>query len=142
MIENILNNPLVLLSIYGTACYVLTFFTRRIVETARPGLKKQADENSPNPTYLSVGARWWNGVVLYSLAPFWGVVLCFSLRDTSMFPSEFSAKGSLVFMSGITVGFTCSWFFKVFKRLLSRAADLEMSDFDNPPGTPQVPGAG
>ena len=62
-----LKNPLLLIAIYATACYVLTFITRRIVETAKPDLKKVP--------YTSTFSRWWNGVILYTIGPFYGVVL-------------------------------------------------------------------
>ena len=53
--------------VLGIAVYVLTFFTRKVVELMWPRLKKQADANSPDITYLTTLARWWNEVVLYAI---------------------------------------------------------------------------
>jgi hypothetical protein len=135
-----LKNPLFLIAIYATACYVLTFITRRIVETAHPDWKKQHDENDKKVTYSSKGARWWNGVILYTIGPSFGVVLALILRKSEYFPEDFktSVTGAVVF--GLVCGFTCSWFFKIFKKLLSRAAKVEEKELDETPDTPDVPG--
>ncbi len=135
-----LKNPIFLIAIYASACYVLTFITRRVVETANPDWKKQHDENDKKVTYTSKGARWWNGVILYTIGPFFGVVLALVLRKTEYFPEEFktSVTGSIVF--GLVCGFTCGWFFKIFKKLLSRAAKVDEADLDKTIENPKVPG--
>lgn len=135
-----LKNPIFLLAVYGTACYVLTFITRKIVETAKPDLKKQADANSKKITYLSAGARWWNDVILYTLAPTFGAALALGLKDTDYFPDEFKGGTLVALMAGVCVGFTCGWFFKIFKKLLTRATGMKDGELDKTVDGPDVPG--
>lgn len=135
-----LKNPIFLIAIYASACYVLTFLTRKVVETAHPDWKKQHDENDAKQTYTSKGARWWNGVILYTIGPFFGVVLALALRKTDYFPDEFKGDWLVAVVFGLVCGFTCSWFFKIFKKLLSRAAKVEESDLDKTMDNPDVPG--
>lgn len=135
-----LTHPLTLLSLYGAACYVLTFLVRRIVETAKPDLKKQADANDKKITYKTAGARWWNEVILYAIAPVIGVVLAVGLRDTDFFPDQFKSSWTVTLMAGVTVGFLCSLLFKIFKKLLTRAAGVDEADLEKPSDPPEVPG--
>jgi len=51
--------------ILALACYIVTWFIRRAVETARPSLAKKADENHKDATYETPFARWWNKFILY-----------------------------------------------------------------------------
>ena len=136
--NDVLHKPWFLLAVYGTAIFFLTYSTRKIVETAKPELKKQADANDAKISYKSTGARWWNEVVLYSLGPFFGVVLAFSLRETEYFPAMFKANYALTAMAGICVGFTCGWFFKIFKKFVSRTTGVE--NLDSTVDVPKPPG--
>lgn len=130
--DNILKNPVFLLAVYATACYFLTFITRRIVETAKPDLKKEP--------YTSKFSLWWNDVILYSIAPAYGVGLALALRGTDYFPAELKGSALVAVMTGLVCGFTCSWFFKIFKRMLAKAAKVEEEELDDTPDTPAVPG--
>jgi len=135
-----LKNPLVLLMVYVSACYVLTFLTRRIVEAWKPGLRKQADANAVEVSYLSNASRWWNEVILYTIAPAYGVVLALAMRTTDYFPSDFDGGYLVAIIVGLVCGFTCSWFFKVLKKVVSRAAKVEEEELDELPTTPRLPG--
>lgn len=130
--DTIFKNPVFLLAVYATACYVLTFITRRIVETAKPDLKEEP--------YTSTFSRWWNDVILYTIAPVYGVVLALLLRKTDYFPEEVKGDWVVAVMFGLVCGFTCSWFFKIFKRMLAKAAKVEEKELDDTPDTPEVPG--
>ena len=131
-------NPFFLLAIYGTAVFFLTFITRKIVETAKPDLKKQADANDAKKTYTTTAARWWNEVILYGLGPLFGVALALGMRDTDYFPEQLRSNTLVVVMAGICLGFTCGYLFKIFKKLLSRATGVDeldkTSDIPKPPG--------
>ena len=135
--EDLFDNPLIVLGIFVAACYALTFITRHIVEAWLPGLKKKADENAPSPSYLSTASRWWNQVILYALAPGWGVLFAIKLRDNEGWPSSFKELDAAI-MFGIAFGFICGFVFKIFKRVLAMRAGVDTKDVsvdsDPPPG--------
>ncbi len=133
-------NPFFLLAIYGTAVFFLTLITRKIVETAKPSFKKQADANDAKKSYASTGARWWNEVVLYGLGPLFGVALALGMADTEYFPEALRANTLVVVMSGICLGFTCGYLFKIFKKILSKATGMKEGELDETTDLPDVPG--
>jgi hypothetical protein len=133
-------NPLVLLAIYGTAVFFLTLFTRKIVETWNPDLKRQSDVNDPKKTYLSSAARWWNEVILYSLGPFFGVVLSFSMVTSEYFPDMFKGNWIVTAMAGLCVGFSCGWVYKLSKKFLARAMMIDETELDKSTDAPEPPG--
>lgn len=138
--EDFFTNPIVLVGFFAIACYVCTLITRKIVETAKPDLKKQADENDKKITYKTGAARWWNGVILYTIAPVFGVALALSLKDTQYLPSAFSESGMTAAMFGLGCGFLSGWFFKVFKKTLSKKTGVSEAELDKPVSTPPPPG--
>lgn len=138
---DLFKNPIFLLAVYGTACYVLTLLTRKIVETARPDFKKQADANDAKISYVNAGARWWNEAILYTLAPLFGVLLALGMCGTEYFPEVFKANKLVVVMAGLCVGFTCGWFFKIFKKLLSKASGFADGELDKKEDGPEIPGS-
>jgi len=131
-------NPLVLVGLFATACYVLTLITRRVVEAAKPDLKKQSDENSSKTTYASAWARWWNQVILYAIAPTYGVALALFMRGSEYFPEPLRDT-ELAILFGMVAGFLCSFFFKLFKRMVvghaGAAGDGLDKGSDPPPGS-------
>jgi hypothetical protein len=131
-------NPMVLVCFFASACFVLAFITRRIVEAARPDIKKQADENEMKITYTTAFARWWNTVILYALAPTWGVALALGLRSTEYLPESFrSPQPAVIF--GLVSGFLCGMFFKIFKKLLAKKVGFEEADLTTTQSGPPVP---
>lgn len=135
---DIFKNPLFLLGILGTTIFFLVFITRHIVEAAKPKWKKQADANDKKKSYLSTGARWWNEVILYGLGPFYGVILLLGLRD--YLPEEFKASTLIIVISGTALGFTCGYFFKIAKKILTKAAGMKDGELDETIDVPDVPG--
>lgn len=138
--EDFLQHPLVLLCLYMASCYVLTLLVRRVVETAAPSLKKQADANDKKITYATASARWWNEVILYCLAPVFGVALAAGLHDTDYFPGEFKTSCTAILMAGVTCGFLSGLAFKILKKLLQRAAGVTDAEVDGPISDQEVPG--
>ena len=136
---NILTHPLFLLGVFATACYVLTFITRRVVETAKPSFKKQADENDAKVTYSSGWARWWNQVILYAIAPAWGALLAFFLRDNEYFPASFRELDAAL-MFGLGTGFLCGFLFKLLKRLLAKEVGVDIQELEGTSDPPVPPG--
>jgi hypothetical protein len=101
--------------VLGIAVYVLTFFTRRAVELVWPRLKKQSDANSPDITYLTTQARWWNEVVLYAVPVVYGAG---SSLSASAFLFE-GIDGGAKFMYGAGVGWFSSFLYKALKRAIA-----------------------
>lgn len=110
--------------VFGLACYILTFFTRRIVETEWPILRKKADENSPNMTYATTFSRWWNQVLLYIIPVFWGCLTA-ALAKQYPFPVGMQTLSGRLFF-GVVIGFFSSFLYKIVRRTL--AAKLGIAD--------------
>lgn len=100
--------------ILGLAVYVLTFFTRKVVQLIWPGLKKQADANSPDVTYLTNASRWWNEVVLYAVPVVWGGI---AAMVNSTFLFEGIDEGARV-MFGVGVGWCSGFLYKALKKAI------------------------
>lgn len=107
--------------VLGIAVYVLTFITRRVVEIVWPTLKKQADANSPDLTYLTKLSRWWNEVVLYVIPVAFGG--CSSVSG-SQFLFE-GIDGSAKFMYGAGVGWFSSFLYKALKKAIANRVNVK-----------------
>jgi hypothetical protein len=109
--------------ILAVAVFVLTFFTRRCVEGFWPTLKKQADANAPQITYLTIGARWWNEVVLYAVPVAYGALSACSTSSTLYGGLDGTSK----VMFGASVGWFSSFLYKTLKRAIgAKLGDKEM----------------
>lgn len=107
--------------VLGIAVYVLTFFTRKIVEITWPSLKKQADANSPDITYLNQASRWWNEVVLYAVPVVYGAASCAS---ASQFLFE-GIDGGAKFMYGAGVGWFSSFLYKALRKAIASRVNVK-----------------
>jgi len=108
--------------IFGLACWILTFFTRRIVETAVPSLKKGADANAPAVTYKTTFARWWNEVILYALPVAWGSVSAVAAKMYP-FPAGLTSFSARLFF-GIVIGFFSGFIYKILKKMVLKKFDI------------------
>jgi hypothetical protein len=111
--------------VIGLTCWAGTFLIRRIVETAVPSAKKQADANHPNKSYLTTFARWWNECVLYSIPPAIGMIV------SMCYPQDLKTSGKLVL--GALVGFFSSFVYKIVKKVISKKFDVNLGDSNSPP---------
>lgn len=117
----------------AVAVVVLTFFIRRIVETAHPIWKKGVNENAPGATYLTRMAMWWNTVILYAIPVLLGA-------STAFMNSEFlhggisDFGGRLLFQGG--VGWFASFLYKVLRKVIlnKTGVDIKPSSFPPPAG--------
>jgi drug/metabolite transporter (DMT)-like permease len=137
--NGLFQNPLVLVCLFASACYVLTFLTRRIVEAAKPDVRKQADENDKKVTYTTSFARWWNTVILYALAPGYGVLLALCLRGTDYFPPNFQETAPAMLL-GLVAGFLSGFLYKLLKKLIAGRAGVEEASLEGSSDDPSVPG--
>lgn len=107
---------------------IITFFVKRIVETAAPSIKKQADENSPQATYKTQLARWWNEVILHLIPELLGAII-------GIFPNEFLYGTTVKTMSGrMFYGIVTAWFssslYKIVRKAIAAKAGVELPDVD------------
>jgi hypothetical protein len=115
----------------AVAVVVLTFFVRRIVETIWRDLKKQASANSPNITYKSNMAIWWNTVILYAIPVFLGAL-------ASFIPSDFlhgdikDLGGKILFQGG--VGWFASFLYKILRKLILKETGVDIQPESLMPG--------
>jgi len=107
--------------VLAIAVFVLTFFTRKIVELSWPRLKKQADANSPDITYLTKGSRWWNEVILYAIPVLYGS--CTSV-SSSNFLFE-GIDGDAKFLYGGCVGWFSSFLYKALKKAITNKVNIQ-----------------
>jgi hypothetical protein len=98
--------------VLGIVVYVLTFFTRKVVQLLWPSLKKQADANDPQITYLTPMSRWWNEVILYAIPVAYGGAACI-VQSTFLFEG---IDGGAKFMYGAGVGWFSSFLYKAIKK--------------------------
>lgn len=107
--------------VLAVGVFVLTFFTRKVVELVWPTLKKRADANSPEISYLTPLSRWWNEVILYLLPVLFG---CF----TAIFNSDFlfeGIDGGAKLMYGACVGWFSGFLYKALKKAIASKVNVE-----------------
>jgi hypothetical protein len=107
--------------VLGIAVYVMTFFTRKVVEIVWPSLKKQADANSPEITYLTQASRWWNEVVLYAVPVVYGAISCVSASEFLFQGIDGGAK----FMYGAGVGWFSSFLYKALRKAIANRVSVK-----------------
>ena len=107
----------------AVAVVVLTFFIRRIVETIWPKLKKQADANDKEPTYLTSFSRWWNTVILYAIPVVLGACTAFVSSDFIHGDIK-DLGGRLLFQGG--VGWFASFMYKVLRKLILKKTGVDI----------------
>lgn len=134
--EEVLTSTGGMILLFMTACYILTTTTRRIVETASPSLKKQADANSPSATYLTTMSRWWNEVILYAIPALYGLIMALTLRGSEYMPAPWRDASPAV-MFGLSCGFLSGLGYKLLKRSIAQKAgvSLEEPEEEEPPTT-------
>lgn len=114
---------------------VLTFFVRRIAETAFPVLRRNAEDHQPEPNYLTVWARWWNKVILYIIPVAVGVGLAYTKVDY-LFQVEGLEANARPFFGGV-VGWLSSFLYKIFRQMIQKKTGLDIQPTDSTiPGAP------
>ncbi|MFA5202888.1 MAG: hypothetical protein WC708_00530 [Lentisphaeria bacterium] len=123
--------------ILGVGIFIVVFMIRKIVESAWPKLKKQADANDPKLTYLTSMARWWNEVILYLLPVILGS-FCGLIKSDFLFAGIGVKGGKIIF--GAVVGWFASFLYKLLRRVIKQKTgvdiipDVSASDIDTPAG--------
>lgn len=110
------------------ATVIITFFIRRIVETALPSAKK----SPPQTTF----ARWWQSVILYGLPVVTGALLSVgeATAGFSVVEGGNTLGGQIIF--GMIVGWFSGFLYKVFRKTLKKKTGI-----DPVPGPPSVMGS-
>jgi len=112
--------------ILACAVFIVTFFVRKIVETAVPSVKKQADENSPNKTYTTGFSVWWNQVILYAIPVVIGCL--FGLFNAPfMFAGDIKTMSGRIIFGGV-IGWFSSFLYKVVRKMIIKKTGIDGSD--------------
>jgi hypothetical protein len=125
--------------ILAVTVYIITFFVRRIVETIRPGLKKQADENHPDVTYLTSMSRWWSKVILPAIPVVAGVVLG-AFHTPYLFDAPGLTKGAPSMFFGAVVGWFSTMLYKGVRLAIKNKTGVDISPSDSVAPTPDDQG--
>jgi len=107
--------------VLAIAIYASTHIFRRIVETARPGLKRQATEMDKAAMYGSKMAMWWNEVVLYAMPVIAGAGFAFWPSEF-LFGAELATKDRAMLACG--VGWFSGTVYKAIRKALMAKAGL------------------
>lgn len=123
--------------ILGVGIFIVVFMLRRIVESAWPKLKKQADANDPKTTYLTTMSRWWNEVILYLLPVILGA-FCGLIKSDFLFAGIGDKGGKVIF--GAVIGWFASFLYKLLRKVIKQKTgvdiipDVSASEIDTPAG--------
>lgn len=107
----------------AVAVFIVTWFTRRVVETVWPDLRKNGDENAVSITYVTPFARWWNTVILYAIPVTLGGLI-------GVIPSDFlhgdikDVGGRILFQAG--VGWFASFLYKVMRKVILKKTGVDI----------------
>jgi hypothetical protein len=113
--------------LFMLGCWVLTFLTRRVVETAIPSLKKKSDENDSQITYTTPFSRWWNQVLLYFIPTCWGMLGGASLGSVYPFPEGIQSMSGRIFF-GMVCGFFCTFGYKLIMFIILQKFKIQKGD--------------
>lgn len=112
--------------VLACAVFILTFFVRRIVETAVPSVKKQADENAKAVTYKTTFARWWNSVILYAIPVVIGSLIGL-VNISFIFTGDIKTISGRMIFGGV-VGWFSSFLYKVVRKMIIKKTGVDGSD--------------
>jgi len=117
---------------------ILTFFVRRIVETAVPSAKGK--ETPKGPVYETRFAVWWNSVILYGIPVVLGSgVAVLGKWVPYLLPAGVTTMGGAI-LWGAVVGWFSSFLYKVFRKLLKDKTGIDPIPGPIDPETPSKDG--
>lgn len=112
-------------AILALSVVIVTFFVRRVVETAVPSLKKMADENDPSLTYAHLGARWWNQLVIYLLPVVTGSAITAANVPFLVMPGMTALSTRIFF--GAVVGWFSSVIYKAVRMAIKTRTGVDIN---------------
>lgn len=128
-------------AVLALSIVIFTFFTRRVVETACPSVKKKADENAVSITYSTMFARWWNQVILYAIPVVVGAFIGMANIPYLFSVEGLDSRGSRMFFGGV-VGWLSSFIYKVIRMTLKKRTGIDIQPTPSVmPGADEPPGA-
>lgn len=124
----------------AVAVVIITFFIKKIVETAWPKMKKQAHEMDDKSMYLSKVALWWNEVVLYAIPVVAGG--CFGFSKSEFLSGDIDTVGARVmFQAG--VGWFSAFLYKILRKVIQQKTGVDIQpNTSTPPPSPPADTAG
>jgi fucose permease len=121
--------------ILAVSIYIITFFIKRVVETAWPALKKQADENSPKVTYPSQIARWWSKVILPAVPVAIGVALG-AFHVPYLFDAPGLEQGAASMFFGGVIGWFATMLYKGVRLAIKAKTGVDIGPEESIPPAP------
>jgi hypothetical protein len=120
--------------VLAVAIYAATHIIRRVVETAKPDLKRKASEMDKAAMYGNKLALWWNEVVLYAMPVVLGGLSGRYLPSEFLF-GELTGKDRILLACG--VGWFSTMVHKAVRKALASKAGIpdKGSESDPPPST-------
>jgi hypothetical protein len=129
--DSIILSALFVILVFGVSCFLLTYLTRKVVETAAPVLKVRP--------YKGAASVWWNEVILFAIAPLYGIGIALLTYKTSFFPEAFRSWQAATVL-GLALGSMSGLLYKVVKKLFLKEAGVD-KETDLPEATVEVPGS-
>lgn len=108
-------------------CYVLTWLTRRGVETGKPSLKPIKLNRTEK--YKTEFARWWNSFILYLIPPAWGLLAAAVLFHHLKWPPGFDTLQAVMFF-GMVCGWLSGLLYKFLMKILLRKLGAKEEELD------------
>jgi len=93
----------------AVAVFVVTFFTRRVIEILVPSLR----QGTTTTVYSTRLQLWWNSVILYAIPVLYGSLAAF-IKSDWLFGQIDTIGGKILFGGG--VGWFASFLYKVFRK--------------------------
>jgi hypothetical protein len=118
-------------------CYILTFITRRGLETWKPSLRPV--KHNRTESYKNKFAKWWNSFILYLLPPVWGVLVALVLFKHLPWPVGITTVQGAMFF-GMVCGWCSGLVYKLFKKTLIARAGVATEGALPRDKDPKVPG--
>lgn len=124
------------LCVLGIGVFILTFFIRRICETAWPVLKPNASAEEAKPLYVTKISLWWNTIIIYAIPVLLGAGL--TLAAPGYFRPDTKSAVALT-MYGCCIGWFSGFIYTiVLKMFMAKIGAAPAGPYAQPPGPPEV----
>jgi hypothetical protein len=104
---------------------IVTFFIRRIVETAVPSAKG-VENGHKGATYKTKFGLWWNSVILYAIPVLLGAGVAILAFGSDYLPEDLKTRAGAG-MWGAVIGWCSSFIYKVTRKFLKKKTGVDLT---------------